>query len=78
MIEKVQTFWKSLDRRIVVNQRELVLGLAICTLAGIVTGIMLSPKKNVTIGSNNGSNNSGNSGNGTVLPSDAGEAEDEE
>lgn len=78
MTEKIKACWKSLDRRIIVNQRELVLGLAVCTLAGIVIGIMLSPKKNVTIGSNNGSNNSGNSGNGTVLPSDAGEAEDEE
>ena len=78
MTEKIKACWKSLDRRISVNQRELVLGLAVCALAGIVTGIMLSPKKNVTIGSNNGSNNSGNSGNGTVLPSDAGEAEDEE
>ena len=78
MTEKIKACWKSLDRRIIVNQRELVLGLAVCTLAGIVTGIMLSPKKDVTIGSNNGSNNSGNSGNGTVLPSDAGEAEDEE
>ena len=77
MAEKIKACWKSLDRRIIVNQRELVLGLAVCALAGIVTGIMLSPKKNVTIGSNNGSNNSGNSGNGTVLPSDAGEAEDE-
>ena len=74
MTEKIKACWKSLDRRIIVNQRELVLGLAVCALAGIVTGIMLSPKKNVTIGSNN----SGNSGNGTVLPSDAGEAEDEE
>ena len=78
MTEKIKACWKSLDRRIIVNQRELVLGLAVCTLAGIVTGIMLSPKKDVTIGSNNGSNNSGNSGNVTVLPSDAGEAEDEE
>ena len=76
MIEKVQTFWKSLDRRIVVNQRELVLGLAVCTLAGIVTGIALSPRKNVAIGNNNGSNNSGNTG--TVVSSDEEEAEDEE
>ena len=78
MTEEIKAFWKSLDRRIIVSQRELVLGLAVCTLAGVVTGIALSPRKNVTIGSNNGSNNSGNSGNGTVLPSDAGEAEDEE
>ena len=78
MTEEIKAFWKSLDRRIIVSQRELVLGLAVCTLAGVVTGIALSPRKNVTIGSNNGSNNSGNSGNGTLLPSDAGEAEDEE
>ena len=76
MIEKVQTFWKSLDRRIVVNQRELVLELAVCTLAGIVAGIAFSPRKNVAIGNNNGSNNSGNTG--TVVASDEEEAEDEE
>lgn len=78
MTEKIKACWKSLDRRIIVNQRELVLGLAICTLAGIVTGIMLSPKKNVTIGSNNGNN----SGNGTTVSADAAgdeeETEDEE
>ena len=68
MTERLKTCWKSLDRRIVVNQRELVLGLAVCALAGIVAGIALSPKKTVTIGSNNGSNNSGNS---AALPSDA-------
>ena len=72
MTEKIKACWKSLDRRIIVNQRELVLGLAVCALAGIVTGIMLSPKKNVTIGSNNGNN----SGNGTTVSADA--AGDEE
>ena len=78
MNQKIKALWKSLDRIVVVNQRELVLGVAACTLAGVVVGLLASPRKNVTIGSNNGSNNSGNSGNGTVLPSDAGEAEDEE
>ena len=68
MTEKIQACWKSLDRKIIVNQRELVLGLAVCALAGIVAGIVLSPKKSVTIGSNNGSNNSGNS---AMLPPDA-------
>ena len=78
MTEKIKACWKSLDRRIIVNQRELVLGLAVCALAGMVAGIMLSPEPSVTIARNNGSNNSGTSGNGPVLPSDAGEAEDEE
>ena len=76
MTERIKNFWKSLDRRVIVNQRELVLGLAVCALAGIVTGIALSPRKNVAIGSNNGSNNSGNAG--TVVASEDEEAEEEE
>ena len=73
MTEKIQACWKSLDRKIIVNQRELVLGLAVCALAGIVAGIVLSPRKTVAIGSNNGSNNSGNS---AMLPPDAEEEEE--
>lgn len=61
MYKKVKKFWTSLNRDIVVNKRELFLGMACCTLAGILTGILVSPKKTVTIGSHNGSNNSGNS-----------------
>ena len=70
MTDKIKTYWKSLDRRILVNQRELVLGLAVCALGGMVMGIALSPKKNVTIGSNNG--------NYAPLPEGADWAEDEE
>ena len=60
MERSIKKFWSSLDRRILVNQRELVLGIAACTLAGVVAGILLSPRKMVTIASNNGNNN-GNS-----------------
>ena len=78
MTQKVKVFWKSLDRRIIVSQRELVLGLTVCALAGIVVGAMFTPKKNVSIGSNNGNN----SGNGTTVSADTGadgaETEDEE
>ena len=78
MTEKVKVFWKSLDRRIIVSQRELVLGLTVCALAGIVVGAVFTPKKNVSIGSNNGNN----SGNGTTVSADTGtdeeETEDEE
>ena len=78
MTEKVKVFWKSLDRRIIVSQRELVLGMAVCALAGIVVGAVLTPKKSISIGSNNGNN----SGNGTTVSADTGadgeETEDEE
>ena len=54
MCAKLQKYWKSLDRNLVVNQRELLLGLTVCTLAGILTGILVSPRKTTTIGSYNG------------------------
>ena len=76
MTEKIAKCWNSLDKRIIVNQRELVLGVAACALAGVVLGLFLSPRKNVTIGSNNGSHNSGNN---ATLPADIQvNAEDEE
>ena len=72
MTEKITKCWNSLDRRIIVNQRELVLGVAACALAGVVLGLFLSPRKNVTIGSHN-------SGNNATLPADIQvNAEDEE
>ena len=61
MCKKLEKFWNSLDRTILVNKRELVLGVAACTLAGVLAGILLSPRKTVTIGSHNGNNNTGNS-----------------
>ena len=60
MLANLEKFWKSLNQEVVVNKREVFLGAAACTLAGILTGILLSPKKSVTIGSHNGNNNTGN------------------
>ncbi len=57
MLTKLQTKWKELDRTITVNQRELVLGLAVCALAGAVLGLFFSPRKTPTFGSYNGCNN---------------------
>ena len=59
MCKKLVKTWNSLNRTILINQRELVLGIAACTLAGVVAGILLSPRKTMTIGSNNGNNNRG-------------------
>ena len=76
MTEKIVKCWKDMDRRIIVNQRELVLGVAACALAGVVVGLFLSPRKNVTIGSHNAGNNHGNN---ATLPADIqANAEDEE
>ena len=61
MCKKLEKIWSSLDRTILVNKRELVLGVAACTLAGVLAGILLSPRKTVTIGSHNGNNSTGNS-----------------
>ena len=74
MCAKLQKYWKSLDRNLIVNQRELLLGLTVCALAVVLTGILVSPRKHMTIGSYNG--------NGTFLPmeeepEDAAEAEGE-
>ena len=53
-MKKLKEFWASLDEETIISKRELFLGLLSCVLAGIVTGIFFSPRKNVTIGSNNG------------------------
>lgn len=57
MLKKLEKTWKDLDRSIIVNKRELVLGITACTLAGIVLGVFLSPRKNLTFGSYNGNHN---------------------
>lgn len=59
-MKKIKAFWASLEESTVISKRELFLGLSTCALAGIVLGVFFSPKKKVTIGSNNGNNNTGN------------------
>ena len=76
MTKKLQKLWKDLDIPILVSKRELVLGVTVCALAGILLGILFSPKKHTTIGSNNGNNSgNGNSGNG-IVSEEEGEEED--
>ena len=77
MCHKIRAFWNSLDKRITVNKRELFLGMTCCTLAGILTGMLLSPKKTATIGSNNGNNNTGNSAGSAPAKDDDAAAEEE-
>lgn len=56
-VPQVKAFWDSLDENAIVNKRELVLGLSTVFLSGMVIGMLVSPRKNMTIGSHNGCNN---------------------
>lgn len=64
MIKKMKSFWSSLDETTIVSKRELFLGIAAVALAGVALGMIFTPKKTVTIGSNNCGNgcNCGNTG----------------
>lgn len=64
MIRKMKTFWNSLDETTIVSKRELFLEIVAVALTGLVLGMIFTPKKTVTIGSNNCGNgcNCGNSG----------------
>lgn len=64
MIRKMKSFWISLDDTTIISKRELFLEIVSVALAGLVLGMIFTPKKTVTIGSNNGgkSYNCGNNG----------------
>ena len=49
MLEKVKGLWKELDATKTVSLRELVLGGAACTLAGVLLGVLCAPKKVVIV-----------------------------
>ena len=57
MKEKWELFKISLTEEKTMNKKEWILILAVCVLGGIVLGMLLSPRKNITIGSNNANNN---------------------
>lgn len=59
MQEKWNELQTILEEMKTMKKREYLLMLAVCTLAGLVAGMLISPRKRVMIGSNNG-NNSGN------------------
>ena len=47
------------DKTVSRTNRELICGAVACTAVGMVLGMLLSPKKQTNIGSNNGNNCSG-------------------
>ena len=60
MKEKWELFKESLLEEKSMTKKEWLLTIAVVALAGIVFGMLASPRKNMTIGSHNG-NNCGNS-----------------
>lgn len=66
MKEKWKEFKASLTDIVMMSKREFLLTAAVCVLGGIVFGMLVSPRKSTTIGSNNGNNSgNGNCGNGS-------------
>ena len=69
MIRKIKNFWVSLDETTIISKREMFLEIVAVAFAGLVLGMLLTPKKTVTIGSNN-SGNGCNCGNASLDDAD--------
>ena len=52
-MKRLETLWDSLDGVVLARKRELLLGGLLCLTAGLTLCMLLSPRKTVTIGSNN-------------------------
>ena len=81
MKEKWELFKVSLTENKIMTKKEWLLTIAVFALAGIVLGMFLSPRKNITIGSNNGNNNGSNNqdnnnNNSGSVSADTGEEEE--
>ena len=63
MKEKWEIFKTTLTETKTMTKKEFLLIVAVCVLGGLVIGMLASPRKQITIGSNNGSNNQDNNNN---------------
>lgn len=57
MKEKWNEFQTSLEEMTLMKKREYFLTVTVCLLAGLVIGMLISPRKFMMIGNNNGNNN---------------------
>ena len=79
MKEKWELFKVTLTETKTMTKKEWLLTLAVCILSGIVFGMLVSPRKQVTIGSHNGSNNQDNNNNNSgSLSAELADVQDEE
>ncbi len=63
MREKWEIFKATLTEQKTMTKKEFLLIVAVCVLGGLVVGMLASPRKQITIGSHNGSNNQDNNNN---------------
>lgn len=70
-MKKIREWMDRLPETVTVTWREGMLAMLVCLLAGIIVGMICSPRKNVMIGSHNGNY-------GTNPGQDDGEAESDE
>lgn len=57
MKEKWMELQTILEEMQTMKKREYFLTLAVCVLAGLVVGMLISPRRMLMVGSNNGNNN---------------------
>ncbi len=78
MKEKWELFKVSLSDTKTMSKKEFLLIMAVCLLGGLIIGMFTSPRKNVSIGSHNGSNNQDNNNNNTgSLSAELGDGDEE-
>ena len=53
-MKKIKEFWATLPENITVTRLDGILIAAICTLAGVIVGMLCSPRKELTVGCGNG------------------------
>ena len=79
MREKWEIFKTTLTEQKTMTKKEFLLIVAVCVLGGLVVGMLASPRKQVTIGSHNGSNNQDNNNNNSgSLSAELADVQDEE
>ena len=74
MVTKIKNFWDSLDGTTIISKRELFLEIAVAAWAGLVLGMILTPKKTLTIGSHNSGNGCNCSNTGLIDTDEESEA----
>lgn len=77
MKEKMEQLKEILFDETPLSKREVLLTVTATFLLGVLLGIFFSPRKRITIGSNNG-NNSGNNNAGSISTDGEEEAEEAE